>query len=137
MPAAAWHQEASLPEACRWEITANLVRAKIVFFGDCEFDLKSKPRRVQNESKKAPDGIKMAPKWIPGGLLERLGLLEASWSAPGGLLESSCSGSGSKKSALGRLLAAPREIPREVSAILGAKRLPKMRPRELQIELKR
>ena len=36
----------------------------------------------------------MGPKWLPGGLLELLGLLKASWSGLGGLLESSWSGLG-------------------------------------------
>ena len=28
------------------------------------------------------NGCHMPPKWLPGGFLERLGLLEVSWSAP-------------------------------------------------------
>ena len=46
-------------------------------------------------------------------------------------------GSRAEKISLERLLAAPRGIPREVSAILGAKRLPKRVPRGFKIELKR
>ena len=79
----------------------------------------------------------MPAKWLPGGFLERLGLLEASWSAPGSLLDRSWRTQGSTKSALERLLAAPRGIPREVSAILEATRLPKGRPRGSKIEVRK
>ena len=107
-------------------------------------------------------GSKMAPKWGqhgcqmgPGGLLEASwGPLGASWvplralkkawlakgwlpGAYGTLLDGSWGALGAKKSTLGRLLAAPREIPRQVSAILGAKRLPKGRPRGSKMESKR
>ena len=62
-----------------------------------------------------------------GELLERSwqadGLLGASWSALGSLR-------GRKKRSLERPLSAPRGISREVSAILGAKRLPKGSPGE-------
>ena len=34
----------------------------------------------------APNGGKRGPKWLPGGLLEPLGILKASWSGLGGLL---------------------------------------------------
>ena len=34
----------------------------------------------------AQNGSKMGPKWLPGGLLERLGILKASWRRLGGLL---------------------------------------------------
>ena len=98
---------------------------------------------------------KMAPKWLPngsqigpGGLLEgswrSLGALKKAWSAKGGLpgaygalLEASWVALGAEKRSLERLLAAPRGIPREVSAILGAKRLPKGRPGGSKIESKR
>ena len=62
-----------------------------------------------------------------GGLPEAYGaLLGASW---GALV--------AEKSTLEWLLAVPRGIPRQVSAILGAKRLPKGRPRGSHIEAKR
>ena len=92
------------------------------------------------------------PKWSPNAsqmdaqngsmevswsLLEPLGLLKASWSAPGGLLERSWRAPRSKKGALERLLAPPRGVPREFSAILEAKRFPKGRPRRSKIESKR
>ena len=98
---------------------------------------------------------KMTPKWFqngsqigPGGLLEgswrSLGALKQAWSAKGGLpgaygalLEASWVALGAETRSLERLLAAPRGIPREVSAILGAKRLPKGRPRGSKIEPKR
>ena len=84
----------------------------------------------------------------PGGVLEAswtpLGALKKAWSAKGGLpgaygtlLDASWGALGAEKSSLERLLAAPRGIPREVSAILGAKRLPKGRPRGSNIESKR
>ena len=53
-------------------------------------------------------------------------LLDRSWRPPS-----------PKKNALERLLAAPRGIPREVSAILGAKMLPKERPRGSKIEVRK
>ena len=80
--------------------------------------------------------------WRPlGGLLEpleRLGrprggfqwIMGGSWMPLGAIL-------GPKKSCLERLLAAPRGIPRQVSAILGAKRLPKVKPKGSQIESNR
>ena len=97
----------------------------------------------------------MAPKWYqhgcqigPGGLLEAswrsFGGLNEAWSAKGGLpgaygalLEAFWVALGAEKRSLERLLAAPRGIPRQVSAILGAKRLPKGRPRGSKIESKR
>ena len=79
----------------------------------------------------------MDPKLSPGGLLEPLGLLKASWSAPGGLLKRSWKAPGAKKSSLERLLAAPRGIPREVSAVLEAKKLPKRTPGGSQIRSQR
>ena len=106
-------------------------------------------------SKWLQNGSKMAPKWLPngsqigpGGLLEgswrSLGALKKAWSAKGGLpgaygalLEASWVALGAEKRSLERLLAAPRGIPREVSAILGAKRLPKGRPGGSKIESKR
>ena len=100
-------------------------------------------------------GSKMAPTWCPhgcqmgpGGLLEAcwrsLEALKQAWSAKwrlplayGRLLDASWGALGAEKRNLERLLAAPRGIPRQVSAILGAKRLPKGRPRGSKIESKR
>ena len=84
-----------------------------------------------------PNGSKMNPKWLPGGLLEHLRLLKASWSGLGGLLERSWAALRPKKSLLDRLLAAPRRIMRPVSARLGAIRLPNRRPRGSKMESKR
>ena len=101
-------------------------------------------------SKLLQNGSKMAPKWLPngsqigpGGLLEgswrSLGALKKAWSAKGGLpgaygalLEASWVALGAEKRSLERLLAAPRGIPREVSAILGAKGVPKGGPKWVQ-----
>ena len=97
----------------------------------------------------------MVPKWLQHGTnmvaklaLEgswrALGALKKAWSAKGGLpgaygalLDASWVALGAEKRSLERLLAAPRGIPRQVSAILGAKRLPKGRPRGSKIESKR
>ena len=58
-------------------------------------------------------GSKMGPKWLPGGLLESLGILKASWSGLGGLLGRpgrplgySWGGLGGFLDALGRVLGA-------------------------------
>ena len=83
------------------------------------------------------NGGKLGAKWLPGGFLEHLGLLEPSCSGLRGLLERSWTALRPKKSSLERLLAGPRGILREVSAILGAKRLPKRTPKGWQIELER
>ena len=101
------------------------------------------------------NGSKIASKWSqhgcqmgPGGLLEgswrSLGGRRKAWSAKWGLpvdygrlLDASWSDLGAEKSCLERLLVAPRGIPRQVSAILGAKRFPKGRPRGSKIESKR
>ncbi len=98
------------------------------------------------------NGSKIIPKWSqhgcqmgPGGLLEAswrsLGALRKAWSAKGGLpvdygrlLDASWSDLGAEKSCLERLLAAPRGIPRQVSAILEAKSLPKGCPKGGQNE---
>ena len=72
--------------------------------------------------------VKIGPQRPLGPFLERLGLMDASWSGLGDLLERSWTALGPKKSPLDRLLAAPRGFPREVSAILRAKRLPKLSP---------
>ena len=73
-------------------------------------------------------GVKHYPKWLPGGLLELLGLLKASWSGLGGLLERSWAALGPEKTSLHRLLAGPRAPRRLVSNCLGAKWLPKKGP---------
>jgi len=83
-----------------------------------------------------------------GGLLEAswrsLGALKKAWSAKGGLpgaygtlLDASWGALGAEKSNLERLLAAPRGIPRQVSAILEAKRLPKGGPNGDQNEVQK
>ena len=82
-------------------------------------------------------GVKVGPQRPLGVFLERIGLMDASWSGLGDILERSWAALKPKKSNLERLLAAPRGIPREVSAILGAKRLPKGRPGGSKIEFKR
>ena len=73
-----------------------------------------------------------------------LGALRKAWSAKGGLpvdygrlLDASWSDLGAEKSCLERLLATPRGIPRQVSAILEAKSFPKGRPRGSKMEPKR
>ena len=78
------------------------------------------------------------------GSWRSLGALRKAWLAKGGLpgvygalLEASWVALGAEKRSLERLLAAPRGIPREVSAILGAKRLPKGRPGGSKIEFKK
>ena len=82
-------------------------------------------------------GVKIGPQRPLGRFLERLGLMDASWSGLGGLLERSWAALGPIKSPLDRLLAAPRRIMRLVSAILGTNRLPKRRPRGSKIESQR
>ena len=90
--------------------------------------------------------LQIAPKWSqygfqngskidPGASWRALGAVLAAWWSPGGLLErfleplgASWKALGPKKTPLDRLLAAPRGFPREVSAILRAKRLPKRSP---------
>ena len=80
----------------------------------------------------------------PGEALEAPGgVWEASWNVlackghPRTLLEASGSAPGSKKNYMERLLAGPRGILREVSAILGSKKPPKRRPKVCQIEFER
>ena len=82
---------------------------------------------------RGPGGVKMDPHRPLGPFLEHLGLMDASWSGLGGLLERSWTALGPEKRSLERLLAAPRGIPRGVSAILRAKRLPKRSPGESKI----
>ena len=72
----------------------------------------------------------------------RLGLMEASWSGLGTLLERSWAALGPKKTNLDRLLAGPRAPRRPVSNGLGAKltskrgsqRVPKLAPKPKQAE---
>ena len=72
-----------------------------------------------------------------GGLRKAWLAKEGLPEAYGALLDGSWGALGAEKSTLERLLAAPREMPRQVSAILGAKRLPKGGPRGSKIEAKR
>ena len=94
-------------------------------------------KSFKNQLKNHPKSFKIGPERPPGPFSERLGLMGASWSGLGGLLERSWTALGPTKSPLDRLLAGPRGIPRQVSAILGAKRVPKGRPRGSKIEPKR
>ena len=82
-----------------------------------------------------PNGANMAAKRTLEASWRSRGALKKAWSAKwrlpvayGTLLDDSWGALGAEKSNLERLLAAPRGIPREVSAILGAKRLPKRSP---------
>ena len=69
MLAAAWHQEANLPEAGHWEIIANLVRAKIVFFEYCEFELKSNVGKLKSRcSAGLLDAMQLTRKQVSAGL---------------------------------------------------------------------
>ena len=61
------------------------------------------PNGVQN-------GGNMGPKWLPGGRGELLGLLKASWSGLGGLLECFWAAPGPNKCSVERLLAGPRGL---------------------------
>ena len=77
----------------------------------------------------------MVPKWLQmaswrtlGHLLPLVALSVPLFCPSVGLLERSWRPPGPKKRSLEQLLGAPRGIPREVSAILGAKRLPKRSP---------
>ena len=77
----------------------------------------------------------MAATWALEASWRSLGALKKAWSAKGGLpgaygalLEACWVALGAEKRSLERLLAAPRGIPREVSAILRAYRLPKRSP---------
>ena len=72
-----------------------------------------------------------------GGLLEVSWNLKKAWSVKGSALGRLLGRCWGRKSNLEQLLAAPRGIPRQVSAILVAKRLPKGRPRGSKIESNR
>ena len=95
------------------------------------------PQTAVFEVPRGLGGVKVGPQRPLGVFLERIGLMDASWSGLGDLLERSWTALGPKKTNLERLLAAPGGIPREVSAILGAKRLLKGRPGGSKIESKR
>ena len=82
-------------------------------------------------------GVKVGPQRPLGVVLERIGLMDASWSGLGDILERSWTTLRPKKTNLERLLTAPRRIPREVSATSGAKQLPKVRPRGCKIEVRK
>ena len=104
---------------------------------ECSWQALGAPKTAVFEVLRGPTGVKIGLQRPLGAFLERLGLMDASWSGLGDLLERSWTALGPKKSPLDRLLAAPRGVPREVSAILEAKRLPKGRPRGSKIEPKR
>ena len=103
---------------------------------------------LRNCSNMAPKLCQHGCQLGPGGLLEAswrpLGALKRAWSTKGGLpvaygtlLDAFSRALGAEKSSLEQLLAAPRGFPREVSAILGAKRLPQESPGGSNIELGR
>ena len=86
----------------------------------------------------------MAAKWALEASWRSLGALKKAWStkwrlpvAYGTLLDAFSRALGAEKSSLEQLLAAPRGFPREVSAILRAKRLPKRTPGGSQIGSRR
>ena len=68
----------------------------------------------------AQNGSKMDPKWLPGGLLERLGILKASWSGLGGLLGRPGKPFGRSWGALGGLLGALGRVLGALGAVLEA-----------------
>ena len=80
---------------------------------------KSKPKASQNGAKMGLGGYLGRSKNCSGGLWPLGALLEGSWRPLG-----------PKQSTLDRLLAALRKIPRQFSAIIGAKRVPKWTPGE-------
>ena len=100
------------------------------------------PKTSIFEVPRGPRGVKFGPQRLLGPFLERLGLMEAYWSALGGLLERSWAALGTKKTNLYRLLAGPRAPRRPVSNGLGAKwaskrgsqRLPKLASEPKQVE---
>ena len=91
----------------------------------------------QKEPKGGPKEVQNGCLEAAGAFLGRLGVLKASWKAPGGVLDPSWGSPGPKQNALEGLLAAPRRLSRQFSAILGAKRPPKGSPRGSKIESKR
>ena len=75
------------------------------------------PKGIQKEAKMVPTWVLEATWGGPRSAPAAFGLLEASWRPLGGLLD--------QKNTLDRLLAALRKIPRQFSAIIGAKTVPK------------
>ena len=59
-------------------------------------------------------------KWLPGGLLEPLGILKASWSGPGGLLGQPGRPLGRSWGGLGGLLGATGRVLGALEAVLEA-----------------
>ena len=82
-------------------------------------------------------GAILGPKWAPKLVQNWFFFGVRFWNPLFCLLERSWSRSGPKQINLERLLAAPRGIPREVSAILGVKRLPKGCPKGAQNEVQK
>ena len=89
------------------------------------------------------NGANMVANWALEASWRSLGALKKAWSAKGGLpgsygalFDASWGALGAEKSSLERLLAAPRGIPRQVSAILEAKSLPKGFPKGEQTRSK-
>ena len=99
-------------------------------------ELPGRPRGSREASREASQGGPEGPgealeaSWMP------LGAPKPGWSAKAGASRGECGAPGAEKSSLDRVLAAPRPIPREVSAILDVKRFPKGRPRGPKIESK-
>ena len=61
----------------------------------------------------------MGPQWLPGDLLEPLGILKASWSGPGGLLGRPGKPLGRSQDGLGALLGALGRVFGALEAVLG------------------
>ena len=94
------------------------------------------PKWLQNGSQIAP---KWLPEWLPNASRidpeaswRALGVVLAAWRPLGGLSESSWRPPGPNQSALNSLLGAPRRVPRQLSASIGAKELPKWGPKWVQ-----
>ena len=94
--------------------------------------------------KASPNGSEIVPKRLQnrsrsrlGGLLAMVPLFGPFFCTPFGLLERSWTPPGPIQSALERLSDAPRRVSRQVSAVLGSKRLPKRSPKGSQIEPRR
>ena len=62
-------------------------RVLLAFSGAPWKHSKFMPKTVVFEVLRGPRGVKIGPQRLLGPFLERLGLMEASWSALGGLLE--------------------------------------------------
>ena len=76
------------------------------------------PKTAVFEVLRGPTGVKIGLQRPLGAFLERLGLMDASWSGLGGLLERSWTAPGPKKSPLDRPLAGLKKLPRQVSPLL-------------------